>query len=88
MPFCRFCHALAQFECHETFSKEVTVDEKLLKHIALNHFIRITQGLSYISFCPLRILFNSKFTLLATSLETNAVIVTRVLCIEVLIKIV
>ena len=30
--------------------------------------------LSYISFCPLRILYNNKFILMATSLGTNAVI--------------
>ena len=34
----------------------------------------------YIPFCPLRILYNSKFILMATSLETNAVVVTRVHC--------
>ena len=43
--------------------------------------IRIKQGLSYISFCPFRILYNSKFILMATSLGTNGVIVTRVHCI-------
>ena len=43
--------------------------------------IRIKQGLSYISFCQLRILYNSKFILMALSLETNAVVVTRVHCI-------
>ena len=42
--------------------------------------IRIKQGLSYISFCPLKILYNSKFILRATSLGTNAVIVMRVHC--------
>ena len=41
--------------------------------------IRIKQGLSYISFCPLRIHYNSKFILM-TSLVTNAVVVTRVHC--------
>ena len=40
--------------------------------------IRIKQGPSYISVCPLRILYNSKFILMATSLGTNAVVVTRV----------
>ena len=40
--------------------------------------IRIKQGLSYISFCPLRDLYNSKFILMATSLGTNAIVVTRV----------
>ena len=42
--------------------------------------VRIKQGLSYISFCPLRFRYNSKFILIATSLGTNAVIVTRVHC--------
>ena len=40
--------------------------------------IRINHGLSYISFCPLRILYNSKFIIMATSFGTNAVVVTRV----------
>ena len=39
--------------------------------------IRIKQGLSYISFSSLRVLYNSKFILMATSLGTNAVVVTR-----------
>ena len=43
--------------------------------------IRIKQGFSYISFCLLRILYNSEFILMATSLGTNAVVVTRVHCI-------
>ena len=43
--------------------------------------IRIKQGLSYISFCPLKILNNSKFIIVATFLGTNAVVVTRVHCI-------
>ena len=43
--------------------------------------IRIKQGLSYVSFYPLRILYNSKFIIMATFLGTNAVIVTRVHCI-------
>ena len=38
------------------------------------------QGLSYISFCPLRILYNSKFIIMITFLETNAVVVTRIHC--------
>ena len=38
------------------------------------------QSLSYISFCPLRILYNSKFIIMEKSLGTNAVIVTRVHC--------
>ena len=37
--------------------------------------IRIEQGLSYTSFCPLRILYNSKFILMAASLGTSAVVV-------------
>ena len=39
---------------------------------------RIKQGLSYIFF--LSILYNSKFMLMATSLGTNAVVITRVHC--------
>ena len=42
--------------------------------------IRIKQGFSYISFCPLGILFNSKFSLMATFLETNTVVVMKVHC--------
>ena len=42
--------------------------------------IRIKQSLSYISFCPLRILYNSKFVITATFWGTNAIIVTRVHC--------
>ena len=44
--------------------------------------IRIKQGLSYISFSLLRILYNSKFILKAISLVTNSVVVTRVPCIN------
>ena len=43
--------------------------------------IRIKQGLSYILFCPLRILYNSKLILMAISSATNAVVVTRSHCI-------
>ena len=42
--------------------------------------MRTKQDLSYISICSLSILFNSKFILMATSLETNGVDVTRVHC--------
>ena len=45
--------------------------------------IRIKQGLSYISFCPLRITYNSKFIIMATFSGTNAVVVTRVYCISI-----
>ena len=48
--------------------------------------IRIKQGLSYISFCPLRILYNSKVILMATSLGTNAVVVTRAHCTYILFE--
>ena len=51
-----------------------------IQNIMFYEEIRIKQGLSYISFCPLRILYNSKFILMETSLETNAVVVTRVHC--------
>ena len=43
--------------------------------------LRIKQGLSYISFCPLRILYNSKFILMTKSLGTNVVVVMKVHCI-------
>ena len=42
--------------------------------------IRIKQGFSYISFCPLRILYNNKIIIMATVLGTKAVFVTRVHC--------
>ena len=38
------------------------------------------QDLSYISICSLSILYNGKFILMATSLGTNVVVVTRVHC--------
>ena len=44
--------------------------------------IRIRQGLSYISFCPLRILYNSIFIIMATFLGTNTVVVMRLHCIR------
>ena len=40
----------------------------------------IKQGLSYISFCPYRILYNSEFILMEISLGTNTVVVTRIHC--------
>ena len=46
--------------------------------------IRIKQGLSNISFCPLRILYSCKFIIMATSSRTNAVVVTRVHDITIL----
>ena len=42
--------------------------------------IRTKQELSYISICSLSGLYNSKLILMATSLRTNAVVVTRVYC--------
>ena len=45
--------------------------------------IRIKQGISYISFCPFRILYHSNFIIMATFLGTTAVVVTRVRCISV-----
>ena len=42
--------------------------------------IRTKQSLPYISFCSLRNLYNSELILLATSLGTNAVVVTRDHC--------
>ena len=52
---------------------------KYPKHIFYEE-IRVKQGLPYILFCPLRILCNSKFILMETSLETNAAILMRVHC--------
>ena len=46
----------------------------------IQNILRIKQGLSYTSFYSLRILYNSKFILMATSLGTKAVDVTRVHC--------
>ena len=43
--------------------------------------IKITSGLSYISFCSLNIFCNGKFISMATSFGTNAFIVMRVHCI-------
>ena len=43
--------------------------------------IRIKQSVSYILFCPLRILYNSKFIIMATFLGTNAIVVMWVHCI-------
>ena len=42
--------------------------------------IKTKRDLSHILICSLRILYNSKFVLIATSLGTNAVVVTRVHC--------
>ena len=42
--------------------------------------VRIKQGLSQVSFCSLKILYNSKFILMASSFGTNAVIVMMVQC--------
>ena len=42
--------------------------------------ISIKQGFSYKLFCPLIILYNSKFLIMATFLGTNAVAETRVHC--------
>ena len=44
--------------------------------------IRAKQDLSYISTCSLSILYNHNFILMATSLGTNDVVVTRVRCIN------
>ena len=49
---------------------------KYSKHMFCEE-IRIKQG---ILFCPLRILYNSKFILVAISLGTKAVVVTGVHC--------
>ena len=52
---------------------------KYIKHMFYEK-IRINQDFSFISIWSLSILYNSKFVLIATSLGTNAVVVTRVHC--------
>ena len=52
---------------------------KCPKHMLYDE-IRIKQCLSHILFYPLRILYNSKFFIMATVLGTNAVVATRVHC--------
>ena len=47
--------------------------------------IRIKHGLSYISFYPLVILYNKKFSLMVKFLETNAVVVTWVHCMCIIL---
>ena len=59
---------------------EAILRTKYPKHM-FHEEIKIKQGLSNISFCPLRILYNSKFIIMTASLGTNAVVVTRVHCI-------
>ena len=49
--------------------------------IVLYEEVKTKQDLSYVSICSLRILYNSKYILMATSLGTNAVVVTMVQCI-------
>ena len=58
----------------------------IIKKQMFNEEIRKKQDISYISFCPFRILFNSKFILMATFLRTNAVVVTRIHCISLVTK--
>ena len=48
--------------------------------------IRIKQDRLYTLFCPLRILYNSKFVLMAAALGTNVDVVTRVQCITIAIS--
>ena len=48
-----------------------------LQNIMFYEEIRIKQCFFYLSFCPLKILYNSKFIIMAMSLEMNAVLVTR-----------
>ena len=62
------------------------VSNKYPKHMFYEK-VRIKQGLSDMSFCPLRILYNSKFIIMETFLGTNAVVVTRVHCTIVCPKI-
>ena len=52
---------------------------KYPKHMFYEEIIK--HGICCISFCWLRILYNIKFILMAMSLGTNAVVVTRVHCI-------
>ena len=49
---------------------------KYSKHMFCEEII-IKQGLCYISFCPLRLFYNRKFILMATTPEKYAVVVTR-----------
>ena len=43
--------------------------------------IRTKQYISYISFCPLTIFYNSKFIIMAATYGTNSVVVRRAHCI-------
>ena len=52
---------------------------KYRKHMLFGE-IRPKQDLSYISICSLSILYKSKFIIMATSVGTNDVVVTRVHC--------
>ena len=57
--------------------------EAILTNIQNVFYEEITkQNLSYISISSLRILYKSKFSLMAPSLGTNAVVVTKVHCIS------
>ena len=49
----------------------------MVEYLLFYEEIIVKQGLSYISFCPLRILYNSKFILM-TSLGTKAAVVMKV----------
>ena len=51
------------------------------KHIFYEE-IRTKQDLSYTQVCPLSLLYNSKFILMAMSWGTNFVVGTSVLCIN------
>ena len=61
----------------------ITSSEAILINIQNMFYkeIRRKQDPSNILICSLSILYNSKFILMAMSLETNAVVVTKVHCI-------
>ena len=63
------------------FGYSIDDSNKYLKIHMFCEEIGIKHGFTYIPVCSLRILYNCKFILMATSLGTNAVVVTRVSCI-------
>ena len=70
-----YCIKTSSNTCFGYFKEAILTN---IQNIMSSEEIRTKQGLSYISFCLLRILYNSKFILMATSFGTNAVVVTRV----------
>ena len=80
------CKRTLYLMLQETYVSDICwnrLNEMILKISKLTFYeeIRRKKSLSYISFCSLRILYNSKFILMPTSFGTNAVVVTRVNCI-------